>query len=41
MKVEVKAMRERMLLEKGSKKHETSSNSNESKRGIREGKQRT
>ena len=37
MKLQVKAMKVGELLEKGSKEHETSSNSNESKRGIREG----
>ena len=41
MKRQVKAMRVREVLEKGSKEHETASKSNESKRGIRERKQRT
>ena len=38
MKLQVKAMRVRELLEKGSKKHETASKCNESWRVIREGK---
>ena len=41
MKLQVKAMRVGELLEKGSKEHETASNSNESKRVIREGKHGT
>ena len=39
MKIRVIAMRVRQVLEKGSKKHETASKSNESKTGIRQGKQ--
>ena len=41
MKLQVKAMRVRELLEKGSREHETATKSNESKRVIREGKQGT
>ena len=38
MKLQLKAMRVRELLEKGSREHETTSKSNESKRVIKEGK---
>ena len=41
MKLQVKAIRVRELLEKGSREHETATKSNESKRVIREGKQGT
>ena len=41
MKLQLKAIRVRELLEKGSKEHETVIKSNESKRVIREGKQGT
>ena len=41
MKLQVKAMRVRELLEKGSKEHETASKWNKSKRVIRERKQGT
>ena len=41
MKLQLKAIRVRELLEKESKEHETSTKSNESKRVIREGKQGT
>ena len=41
MKLQLKAIRVRELLEKGSKEHETGSKSNESKRVISEGKQGT
>ena len=41
MKLQLKAIRVRELLEKESKEHETASKSNESKRVIREGKQGT
>ena len=41
MKLQVKAMRVREVLEKGSKKHKTASKSKEIKRGIRERKQGT
>ena len=41
MKLQVKGMRVIELLEKGSREHETSIKSNESKRVIREGKQGT
>ena len=41
MKLQVKAMRVRELLEKGSREHETASKRNESGRLIREGKQGT
>ena len=41
MKLQVKAMRLRDVLEKGSREHETATKSNESKRVIREGKQGT
>ena len=41
MKLQVKGMRVIELLEKGSREHETSIKSNESKRVIREGKQET
>ena len=41
IKLRVIAMRVRELLEKGSKKHESAGNNNESGRGIREGKQET
>ena len=41
MKLLVKAMKVREVLEKGSKKRETAGNSNESGRGIRERKQET
>ena len=41
MKLQLKGMSVRELLEKGSKEHETASKSNESKRVIREGKQET
>ena len=41
MKLQVKAMRVRDVLEKGSREHETATKSNESKNVIREGKQGT
>ena len=41
MKLQVKAMRVREVLEKGSKEHETATKSNEWGRGIRERKQGT
>ena len=41
MKLQVKAMRVREVLEKGSKEHETATKSNERGRGIRERKQGT
>ena len=41
MKLQLKAIRVRELLEIGSKEHETASKSNESKRVIRERKQET
>ena len=41
MKLQLKAMRVRELLEKGSREHETASKRNESNRLIREGKQGT
>ena len=41
MKLQLKATRGGEGLEKGRKEHETASNSNESKRVIREGKQGT
>ena len=41
MELGVKAMRVRVLLEKGSKRDETAGNSNESGRGIRERRQGT
>ena len=41
MNLQVKAMRVRELLEKGSKEHETASKSSDSKRGVREGKPET
>ena len=41
MKLQLKAIRVRELLEKGSKEHETASKSHESKRVISEGKQGT
>ena len=41
MKLQLKAIRVRELLEIGSKEHETASKSNESKRVIRERKQGT
>ena len=41
IKLRVKAMRVREVLEKGSEKHETASKRNESWRVIREGKQET
>ena len=41
MKLQVKAMRVREVLEKGSKEHETANKSNESGREIREGKRET
>ena len=41
MNLQVKAMRVRELLEKGSKEPEAASKSNKSKRVIREGKQGT
>ena len=41
MKLLVKAMRVREVLEKASREHETVIKSNESIRGIREGKQET
>ena len=41
MKLQAKGMKVGELSEKGSKKRETAGNSNESWRGIREGKQET
>ena len=41
MNLQVKAMRVREVLNKGSREHLTASRSYESKRGIREGKQGT
>ena len=41
MKLQLKAMRVRELLEKGSREHETASKRNKSKRVIREGMQGT
>ena len=41
MKLEVKVMRVREVIEKGCNKHESATKSNESKRVIREGKQGT
>ena len=41
MKLQVKAMRVRELLEKGSREHETATKSNEWGRGIREKKRGT
>ena len=41
MKLQVKAMRVREVLEKESKEHETGNKSNERGRGIRERKQGT
>ena len=41
MKLQLKVMRVRELLEKGSKKHEPASKSYESKRGIKKRKQGT
>ena len=41
MKLQVKAMRVREVLEKGSKENESGSKGNESKRGIRETAQGT
>ena len=41
MKLEVKAMRVRELLEKGSKEHEAATKSNKRRRGIGERKQGT
>ena len=41
MKLQVKAMRVRELLEKGSREHETATKSNERGRGIGERKQGT
>ena len=41
MELQAKGMKVGELLEKGSKKRETAGNSNESGRGIREGKQET
>ena len=41
MKLQLKAMRVRELLEKGSKEHETASKGNKSKKDIRERKQGT
>ena len=41
MKLQLKAMRVRELLEKGSREHETATKSNEIGRLIREGKQGT
>ena len=41
MKLQVKAMRVREVLEIGSKEHKTASKSNERGRGIREGKRET